>query len=206
MFSGRQLVRELQRVRQDVDAVAERLDKYEENVERLDQCVERLEGVLSRWEGTGVESRPSAPPIGDLLSAINSLSGRGTEGSLGPLISRLLDAVGPMAALAQTLQNSKRGSLRPDFSKVSREGVASVLLLGLMVSVMEDRLREGVESIIEVARPYKGLAEALLKVSGTASLFSQTSDASASSDSVKSQTSSVGTQSQASGDIIRLTM
>lgn len=166
MFSSRQLVRELQRVRQDVDAVGERLGKYEENIERLDKCVERLEEVVSRWERTRSTSGSDTPPIGELMSIISSLSGKGSGGSLGPVVTKLVDSVGPVVSLARILQNSPRGSLRLDLSKVSKEGVASVLLLGLMVSAMEDRLREGVESIIEVAKPYRGLAETLLKLSG----------------------------------------
>jgi hypothetical protein len=82
------------------------------------------------------------------------------------MVTRLMEVVGPIVALAKTFQDNPPGSLRPDITKVSREGVASVVLLGLMVSAMEDKLREGVESIVEVAKPYKGLAETLLKLSG----------------------------------------
>lgn len=194
MFSGRQLIRELQRVRQDVDAVGERLDKYEQNIERLDKCVERLEGVLSRWEGTRATSEPGTPPIADLFSIAKSLSGKGLEESLGPMVTKLIDVVGPMISLARTLQSTGRGSMRIDISKVSKEGVASLLLIGLMISAMEDKLREGVESIVEVARPYKGLAQALLRISGSdADLFSNGAPANAS-------------QTQSSGDIISLTI
>lgn len=181
MFSGRQLIRELQRVRQDVDAVGERLDKYEQNIERLDKCVERLEGVLSRWEGTRATSEPGTPPIADLFSIAKSLSGKGLEESLGPMVTKLIDVVGPMISLARTLQSTGRGSMRIDLSKVSKEGVAGLLLIGLMISAMEDKLREGVESIVEVARPYKGLAQALLRISGSdADLFSNGAPANAS--------------------------
>ena len=151
MFSGRQLIRELQRVRQDVDAVGERLDKYEQNIERLDKCVERLEEVIARWEGTRASSEPGAPPIADLMAILSSLSGSGLEASLGPAVTRLLEAIGPMILLARTLQNTGKGSMRIDLSKVSKEGVASLLLIGLAISVIEDKLREGVESIVEVA-------------------------------------------------------
>lgn len=194
MFSGRQLIRELQRVRQDVDAVGERLDKYEQNIERLDKCVERLEGVLSRWEGTRATSEPGTPPIADLFSIAKSLSGKGLEESLGPMVTKLIDVVGPMISLARTLQSTGRGSMRIDISKVSKEGVASLLLIGLMISAMEDKLREGVESIVEVARPYKGLAQALLRISGSdADLFPNSAPANA-------------WQTQSSGDIISLTI
>ena len=165
MFSSRQFVRELQRLRQDVDAVGERVGKYEENIERLDKCVERLENVISRWEGTRSAAGQETPPIGELLSVISSLSGKGGAGSLGPMVTRLVDVVSPIVALARTLQDSPPGSLRPDITKVSKEGVASVVLLGLMVSAMEDKLREGVESIVEVAKPYRGLAETQLMLS-----------------------------------------
>lgn len=198
MFSGRQLIRELQRVRQDVDAVGERLDKYEQNIERLDKCVERLEEVIARWEGTRASSEPGAPPIADLMAILSSLSGSGLEASLGPAVTRLLEAIGPMILLARTLQNTGKGSMRIDLSKVSKEGVASLLLIGLMISVLEDKLREGVESIVEVARPYKGLAQAFLKLTGDTSLVMGLLS---SSDPPANES-----QAQSSGDIISLTI
>ena len=195
MFSGRQLIRELQRVRQDVDAVGERLDKYEQNIERLDKCVERLEEMLSQWAGTRIAPEPGAPPVADFVSVLNSLFGKGLEASLGPVIARLIEVIGPIVSLAKTLQTTERGSMRIDFSKISKEGVVSLLLIGLMISVMEDKLREGVESIIEIARPYRGLAEALLKFSGNSFAGGYHSDSS----------SSTSDQQNHSGDIISLT-